>query len=157
MALSCQWFLQFWRAPFGKSRLLLWLIVFLFIFNLNCHNSQLIASLYFVHTCSPVWKCKTPYLYLCFSVHSMSLIFGLEFVDLDLVTFAFVNLFSWDDSIRKWDYVPPTIFKHALEVVLYIIACFWYMIFVHIHCSIRVSYFSPLQSIVPWVIVLFGE
>ena len=110
---------------------------------MNCHNSQLIASLNFMHASSPIWKCKTPYLHLRFSVHSMSLIFGLEFVDLDLVIVAFVNVFSSDDSIRKWDYVPPTIFKHALEVVFYITVCFWYMIFVHIHCSIIISYFFP--------------
>ena len=89
-----------------------------------------------------------PIFILRFSVHSLSLgyIEPVEFAGLGLLAVAFVSLSSSDDRIRKLGYEALAIFKHALEVVFCNIACFWYMIYVHIRCSRIVPYFYPLSN-----------
>ena len=82
-----------------------------------------------MQACSPIVENVErydPVFILHFSIHSLSLgyIEPLELAGLGLLAVAFVSLSSSDERIRKLGYEALAIFKHAMEVVFCIIACF---------------------------------
>lgn len=79
-----------------------------------------------------------PVFILRFSIHSLSLgyIEPVEFAGLGLLAVAFVSMSSSDDRIRKLGYETLGLFKHALEVMLCLIACFCYIVYVHVYACL---------------------
>lgn len=116
-------------------------LVLIFYFYFTCHNSHLIASLNLLQAHSPVVANKDrydPVFILRFSIHSLSLgyIEPVEFASLGLLAVAFVSMSSSDDRIRKLGYETLGLFKHALEVMLCSIACFCYIVYVHVYACL---------------------